>query len=61
MNIIRTIDRILWASRIGSLTSPAHWGLCSHCGQTSPWVTRTQNGEYCCTRCDHDSSDHANN
>lgn len=60
MNIIRYIDRILWATRMGSPTSPANWGRCSHCDEVLPWVTATQSGDLCCTRCGHDQSRHSN-
>ncbi|MEP0549139.1 MAG: hypothetical protein ABJF88_19565 [Rhodothermales bacterium] len=60
MNIIRYIDRVLWATRMGSITTPTHWGRCSHCDETLPWVTPTQNGDLCCTRCGHDQSHPSN-
>lgn len=55
MNIINFIDRVLWATRMGSITSPTHWGRCSYCDETLPWVTATYHGAYRCTRCGHDA------
>lgn len=50
--LIASIDRILWASRMASLTSPTFWGRCSHCGETSPWITSARASADACTRCD---------
>ena len=37
--LIAVIDRILWASRMASLTSPTYWGRSIHGDETSPWIS----------------------
>ncbi|NNF56782.1 MAG: hypothetical protein HKN04_00935 [Rhodothermaceae bacterium] len=37
--LIEIIDRILWASRMASLTSPTYWGRSIHGDETSPWIS----------------------
>ena len=56
MKIINFIDRVLWASRMGALTSPNNWGRCSHCEDVLPWVTNSPSGDYTCTTCGDDQS-----
>ncbi len=53
--IIDVIDRILWNSRMASLTSPTFWGRCTTCDETSPWITSVRNAEASCTRCDQEN------
>ena len=37
--MIAIIDRILWASRMASLTSPTYWGRSIHGPESSPWIS----------------------
>lgn len=57
--LIEYIDRILWATRMASLTSPTLWGRCERCGETFPWTTSIRQAETSCTRCGHEDPHYA--
>lgn len=44
--IIAVIDRILWASRMASLTSPTYWGRSIHGDESSPWISAIRSADH---------------
>lgn len=43
--LIAVIDRVLWASRMASLTSPTYWGRSIHGAESSPWMSSIRGAE----------------
>lgn len=39
MKLLKIVERILWATQMDSLTSPASWTRRGHSDDLAPWIT----------------------